>query len=129
MTPSTSRYFAANVVKSKVPPLERKEAVHQSSFQRHSAKCYFQKFTYSEKCILQQNVLRSVQSDTETTLEDLKFRIQEYRSLSSEQLTINLGWFKRNVKPLADSLTIKLNLNSDNPYSNLLGLPAVNLVG
>ena len=106
--------------------LERKEAVYQySSFQRHSAKCYFQKLDDSQKCMLQENVLRSVQSDMQTTLEEFMFKIQEYRTLSDGQLSTNLGWFENQVKPLADSLRIKLHLNSDNPCAKLLGLPAV----
>jgi len=106
--------------------LKRTEAEKSySSYERHLARCYNHNLTQAEKFQLAENILTSVQSNNKVTLDEFRESIEKYRSISNEQLYCNFLNFKDQILPLAESLGLKMYFNSDNPCSNLLGLPSV----
>lgn len=106
--------------------LERQSAeVSYSYYQRHMAGCYYRKLSRKEKALLTSNILSCVQSDKDFSLSDLQRMLERYYGMSHEDLCSNLLVFKERIMPLADSLNLKIHFNSDNPCSNLLGLPSV----
>lgn len=106
--------------------LERSNAeTSYSYYQRHVANCYYQRLTESEKNMLAENILSCTQSGNPLLLDDLKKALEQYRMVSNEQLYINFLAFKQEILPLAESLNLQMHFNSDNPCSNLLGLPGV----
>lgn len=84
---------------------------------------------YEEEVVQQMNPLTGELSlpgwDSSYEKEDLKRLFEQYESISEEDLWENLGYFIREIMPVAEESNIKMAIHPDDPPWSIFGLPRI----
>jgi len=96
-----------------------------TGYQKQAARIFNSRLSCAEKAQLTKNILSCVEMEDIKNLQSLSKALENYRSVSNEDLTRNLEIFEEHIAPLAGQQGIEIIFRNSNPCKNLLGLPAV----
>jgi mannonate dehydratase len=86
----------------------------------------FHRLTEAQLQKLKTSLLTALPGTSENfTLDYLREKLREYKSVSRSQLQQNLVYFLQKITPLADELGIRLTIHPDDPPFPVFGLPRV----
>ncbi len=107
--------------------LERKGAEDDySSSEISNAKTYIDQLSQEEKSLLVSNMIAGLPGAEESYIvEKFKKRLEEYDSISSDDLKDNLVKFLKEIVPVAEENQAKMCIHPDDPPFSLFGLPRV----
>jgi mannonate dehydratase len=96
-----------------------------NGYQIHKAQLLNNRLSDLQRLELTENIFQGIQSVDHRSLDQLNELIGAYSTISDEELSCNLEYFKSKVVPIAEELGIKFHLHVDDPFGKLFGLPAV----
>lgn len=105
--------------------LKREGAEHEySESQLKRAEEYFEGLSEAEKADLTSIVLQGIPGSGEVLgIKEFRSLLNNYRSISKEQLQENLSYFLQKVIPIAEEYGIKMCCHPDDPPFQLFGVP------
>jgi mannonate dehydratase len=90
------------------------------------AKSVFESLSSEQRYILQKNIIAGLPGAQEGyTLEQFQHKLDEYRNIDDSVYRENLGYFLREIVPVAIESGVKMAIHPDDPPIPLFGLPRV----
>jgi mannonate dehydratase len=90
------------------------------------AKAFFKGLNEGAKSLLVRNIIAGLPGSEEGyTLESFLQVINSYKNIGSEELKYNLGWFLKQIIPVAEQNGVLMCIHPDDPPFPILGLPRV----
>lgn len=82
-------------------------------------------YSYTQKELLESNILRGIPSEKNPGLKDLRLALKTYQEIGTAGLRNNLVSFLRAIIPVCIDHQIQLTLHPDDPPYPILGLPRI----
>ena len=90
------------------------------------SKAFFKGLNEGAKSLLVKNIIAGLPGSEEGyTLESFLQVINSYKNIGSEELKSNLGWFLKQIIPVAEQNGVLMCIHPDDPPFPILGLPRV----